>query len=177
MFPHVPLQAITLDLADTRSISLTVEHILNNTIYIPDSATTTDTLTSATTHTPPVTPSQSPEAQTQPLTSVGEEGGGHQMESGLRRRHRRDRDNATGTDNDEKFTDNQSGATPCDEIGDTVAEACDQVRGDEEDDPMTFSSLQRRKRELLINAKQWVVCVCVCIHVCYTFVSLQGLPQ
>ena len=34
MFPHVPLQAITLDLADTRSISLTVEHILNNNLLI-----------------------------------------------------------------------------------------------------------------------------------------------
>ena len=36
MFPHVPLQAITLDLADTHSVSLTVDRVLNNTIYIPD---------------------------------------------------------------------------------------------------------------------------------------------
>ena len=35
MFPHIPLHAITLDLADTHSVSLTVEHILNETIYIP----------------------------------------------------------------------------------------------------------------------------------------------
>lgn len=35
MFPHIPLQAITLNLADTHSVSLTVEHILNDTIYIP----------------------------------------------------------------------------------------------------------------------------------------------
>lgn len=35
MFPHIPLQAITLNLADTHSVSLTVEHILNETIYIP----------------------------------------------------------------------------------------------------------------------------------------------
>lgn len=36
MFPHVPLQAITLDLADTHSVSLTVDRILNNSIYIPE---------------------------------------------------------------------------------------------------------------------------------------------
>lgn len=36
MFPHIPLQAITLDLADTHSVSLTVDRVLNNTIYIPD---------------------------------------------------------------------------------------------------------------------------------------------
>ncbi len=35
MFSHVPLQAITLDLADTHSVSLTVDRILNNGIYIP----------------------------------------------------------------------------------------------------------------------------------------------
>lgn len=35
MFPNVPLQAITLDLADTHSVSLTVDHILNESIYIP----------------------------------------------------------------------------------------------------------------------------------------------
>ena len=35
MFPHVPLQAITLDLADTHSVSLTVDRILSNSIYIP----------------------------------------------------------------------------------------------------------------------------------------------
>lgn len=35
MFPHVPIQAITLDLADTHSISLTVDRILNDSIYIP----------------------------------------------------------------------------------------------------------------------------------------------
>ena len=35
MFPHIPLQAITLNLADTHSVSLTVEHILNETIYVP----------------------------------------------------------------------------------------------------------------------------------------------
>lgn len=36
MFPNIPLQAITLDLADTHSVSLTVDRVLNNTIYIPD---------------------------------------------------------------------------------------------------------------------------------------------
>ena len=36
MFPHIPLQAITLDLADTHSVSLTVDRALNNTIYIPE---------------------------------------------------------------------------------------------------------------------------------------------
>lgn len=36
MFPHIPLQAITLDLADTHSVSLTVDRVLNNTIYIPE---------------------------------------------------------------------------------------------------------------------------------------------
>ena len=35
MFPHVPIQAITLDLADTHSTSLTVDRILNDSIYIP----------------------------------------------------------------------------------------------------------------------------------------------
>ena len=35
MFPHVPLQAITLDLADTHSVSLTVDRILSNAVYIP----------------------------------------------------------------------------------------------------------------------------------------------
>ena len=35
MFPYVPLHAITLDLADTHSVSLTVDRILNNIIYIP----------------------------------------------------------------------------------------------------------------------------------------------
>lgn len=35
MFPHVPLQAITLDLVDTHSVSLTVDHILTHSIYIP----------------------------------------------------------------------------------------------------------------------------------------------
>jgi hypothetical protein len=35
MFPHVPIQAITLDLADTHSVSLTVDRILNDSIYIP----------------------------------------------------------------------------------------------------------------------------------------------
>lgn len=36
MFPHVPLQAITLDLADTHSVSLTVDRILSDSIYIPE---------------------------------------------------------------------------------------------------------------------------------------------
>ncbi len=35
MFPHVPLQAITLDLVDTHSVSLTVDRILSHSIYIP----------------------------------------------------------------------------------------------------------------------------------------------
>ncbi len=38
MFPHVPLQAITLDLADSHSVSLTVDRILSNSIYIPEGA-------------------------------------------------------------------------------------------------------------------------------------------
>ena len=36
MFPDVPLQAITLDLADTHSVSLTVERILTEAIFIPE---------------------------------------------------------------------------------------------------------------------------------------------
>ena len=36
MFPDIPLQAITLDLADTHSVSLTVDRVLNNTIFIPE---------------------------------------------------------------------------------------------------------------------------------------------
>jgi len=36
MFPHVPLQAITLDLVDTHSVSLTVDRILSQSIYIPE---------------------------------------------------------------------------------------------------------------------------------------------
>ena len=45
MFPHIPLQAITLDLADTHSVSLTVERILNSTIYIPGQEGTVATST------------------------------------------------------------------------------------------------------------------------------------
>lgn len=36
IFPDIPLQALTLDLADTRSVSLTAERIINGIIYIPD---------------------------------------------------------------------------------------------------------------------------------------------
>ena len=36
MFPNVPIQAITLDLADTHSVSLTVDRILSDSIYIPE---------------------------------------------------------------------------------------------------------------------------------------------
>ena len=35
MFAHIPLQAITLDLVDTHSVSLTVDHILTRSIFIP----------------------------------------------------------------------------------------------------------------------------------------------
>ena len=35
MFHNIPLQAITINLADTHSILLTVDRILNNSIYIP----------------------------------------------------------------------------------------------------------------------------------------------
>ena len=153
MFPHVPLQAITLDLADTRSISLTVEHILNNTIYIPDSSTG-DTSTSVTTHTttPSITPSPEAQAQLAPLTGMGWEEGAESRETGLRRRHRAERDSSTECDseeNSELITDNQSGISPCDDVV-----AATQEVGSGEDDPMTFSSLQRRKRELLVNAKR-----------------------
>ncbi len=66
MFPHIPLHAITLDLADTHSVSLTVERILNNTIYIPsqEGAPPPD---------PPPTPSQHVSTHLASLTTRQEE--------------------------------------------------------------------------------------------------------
>ncbi len=61
MFPHIPLEAITLDLADTHSISLTVERIISNVIYIPGPDRPTGELTPSQLHAPTdtqLTPSQ-----------------------------------------------------------------------------------------------------------------------
>lgn len=142
MFPHIPLQAITLDLADTRSISQTVEHILNNAIFIPetDNDNTSQPLipTTNTTHTS-ISSSQSHV----PLTDRGESG------SELRRRHGfRTAVMATDHKDVDLIRDNQSGSVSCDEEGHQVIEE------EEEEDPMTFSSLQRRKRELVNNARK-----------------------
>ena len=51
MFPHTPLEAITLDLADTHSVSLTVERIINNVIYIPEQDRPSGELTPSQPHT------------------------------------------------------------------------------------------------------------------------------
>lgn len=61
MFPNVPLQAITLDLADTHSVSLTVERIINDVIYIPDQRVEGNP-----SQAPPLTPSQVPPSQISP---------------------------------------------------------------------------------------------------------------
>ena len=172
MFPHVPLQAITLDLADTRSISQTVEHILNNAIYIPENDATAATpnipLTPATPT--PATPTTSLAGSREEAQSLqanvdeeereeggegereeggegeGEEGG---EQSGLRRRRQvseRDKSKDDSQRDSESISsvhvrDNQSRGLPHDE-------------GGNEEDVMSFSSLQRRKRELLANAKR-----------------------
>ena len=171
MFPHVPLQAITLDLADTRSISLTVEHILNNAIYIPETGTTgiSQPLNSPTAHmSTPVTSSQSPESQSPesqaPLTDVGGEttlGSRTDLEQSIvRRRHRRERTTHHESDvTSELIRDNQSGVSPPEEAL-VAAQPCHE--GDQEEDSMAFSSLQRRKRELLANAKRSVHVLYVC---------------
>ena len=82
MFPERPLQAITLDLADAHSISLTVDQPPNNTMYIPGQEQTPSQATPTTSQishhdqdtasqqssresSPPLTPSQ-----TSPLTSL-----------------------------------------------------------------------------------------------------------
>ncbi len=77
MFPHTPLEAITLDLADTHSVSLTVERIINNVIYIPEqdrpsgeltpSQPHTHTGTQCTLHTTPL-PTASPLSGSEPHT-------------------------------------------------------------------------------------------------------------
>ena len=168
MFPHVPLQAITLDLADTRSISLTVEHILNNAIYIPETGTTgvSQTLNSATAHmsssaTPsqaPETPapeSQAPESQAPP-TDVDTETTPDPGQSVVRRRHRREgtaHHESDGTS--ELIRDNRSGVPPPEEVGSAPVAPQSRHEGGGTD-IMAFSSLQRRKRELLANAKRSV---------------------
>ena len=153
MFPHVPLQAITLDLADTRSISQTVEHILNNAIYIPDNdgtapqaSLTPDTPTLPT----PDTPTTSPEARSSreephPLHGNIEEEteregerekeDNSKVQSVLRRRRQV---------SSESIRDNRGRGFPHDGGGNQEVE----------EDVMSFSSLQRRKRELLANAKR-----------------------
>ena len=170
MFPHVPLQAITLDLADTRSISLTVEHILNNTIYIPETGTASvsQTLNSGAAHMSTlVTPSQSsesqapesqapesqaPESQTL-LTDVGGESTPDPGQSVVRRRHRTTRHESDGTS--ELIRDNQSGVPLPEEV--RLAPVATQSHHEGGgDDVMAFSALQRRKRELLANAKRSV---------------------
>ena len=146
MFPHVPLQAITLDLADTRSISQTVEHILNNAIYIPENdetalriSLTPDTPTLPT----PATPTTSLEAlssweEPHPVVEEETEGEGEREEeddskvqSVLRRRR-------------QGIRDNRGRGFPHDGGGNQEVE----------EDVMSFSSLQRRKRELLANARR-----------------------
>ena len=145
MFPHVPLQAITLDLADTRSISQTVEHILNNAIYIPDNDGTA--LQASLT---PDTPTTSPEARSSreephPLHGNIEEEteregerekeDNSKVQSVLRRRRQV---------SSESIRDNRGRGFPHDGGGNQEVE----------EDVMSFSSLQRRKRELLANAKR-----------------------
>ena len=169
MFPHVPLQAITLDLADTRSISLTVEHILNNAIYIPETGATgvNQPLNSISAHTSTqVTVSQPPESQApaSPLTdvaerSLGEEAGASWTETGQSTVRRR-RGLSNGMTNSEDvdtqsslIRDNQSGALPGD-VAVVAQSRCKESAVGE--DAMSFSSLQRRKRELLAKAK-WSV--------------------
>ena len=171
MFPHVPLQAITLDLADTRSISLTVEHILNNAIYIQTGATgVNQPLNSISAHTSTqVTVSQPPESQApaSPLTdvaerSLGEEAGASWTETGQSTvRRRRDLSNGMTNSKDvdtqsSLIRDNQSGALPGDVavVAQSPQSRCKESAVGE--DAMSFSSLQRRKRELLAKAK-WSV--------------------
>ena len=144
MFPHIPLQAITLDLADTRSISQTVEHILNNAIYIPETDDTSRPLNSAAGgHTPTTTsPPGAPDSQA-PHTTPKEEGGSEVWRRrGYRAVTATDRENADS--DSEIIRDDQSGASP------------PGVVEEEEEDPMAFSSLQRRKRELLAKARRLV---------------------
>ena len=160
MFPHVPLQAITLDLADTRSISQTVEHILNNTIYIPESdgpvpnppptphTPTTATPTSAepTSATPTLSLDlPASEEEPHPLHVNEEE---NEEQSVLRRRRQvsgRD-DNQPVSGSSVSSRDNQTRGLPHNEGGNE----------EPEEDVMSFASLQRRKRELLANARRWV---------------------
>ena len=157
MFPHVPLQAITLDLADTRSISITVEHILNNAIYIPGTSETPPLTSTTPTISTPGTPSQSLESQTPhpPLPNTSDDtlhmesttavlSGPEQ--SVLRRRHV-DMEEGTETQsssNLEQVRHRQSVSSLSQENTACV------------EDAMSFPSLQRRKRELLASAKQSV---------------------
>ena len=67
MFPHIPLEAITLDLADTHSMSLTVERIINDVIYIPGQDEGTGDTPS--TPSPPSQPHTGTDAQHLPLTA------------------------------------------------------------------------------------------------------------
>ena len=138
MFPHIPMQAITLDLADTRSISLTVEHILNNAIYIPDGDPGNAVPGSSATPTPTLSP-EAPDSQEVPHPpNFDDNERAGQTLSVIRRRR--------GCEREERLTaepvvirDNRPGSAPRDE---------------EEEEVMSFASLQRRKRELLANAKR-----------------------
>ena len=184
MFPHVSLQAITLDLADTRSISLTVEHILNNAIYIPvpGTAGAEQPLNSLPIHTPaPSTPdSQAPSPP--PLTASlqssaggeatpdtvadreGERDGAAGSESVVRRRRgppeshsvrHNETDDTQSSSGVGVIRNNQSGAPPRDE-GSTNSGSRHARGSVREEVSMSFSSLQRRKRELLASAKRCV---------------------
>ena len=149
MFPHIPLQAITLDLADTRSISQTVEHILNNAIYIPEGDSPSPHTPTSTQGTPipPLAP-EAPDSQEVPRPQhPGEEQEG-ENQSELRRRHvtKSHDESHELSQAPEEIRGNQSGASPSDEGG-----------GEErEKEMMSFASLQRRKRELLTNARRLV---------------------
>ena len=203
MFPHVSLQAITLDLADTRSISLTVEHILNNAIYIPvpGTAGAEQPLNSLLIHTPaPSTPdSQAPSPP--PLTASpqssaggeatpdtvadreGERDGAAGSESVVRRRRgppeshsvrHNETDDTQSSAGVGAIINNQSGAPPRDE-GSTNSGSRHARGSVREEDSMSFSSLQRRKRELLASAKR---CVYAYSHNTITCIpaSLLWLP-
>ena len=219
MFPDVPMQAITLDLAETRSISLTVEHILNNAIYIPDTTRRNSDLASTLTtptHSPQVTfphhplgtylsqgtPSQAQEPAThvpdsqEPLASgeMGPESSGSSSSetasqtgpelcpdtSELRQRKKSGVDwqsggNTSRTVNgledsvsvtDETLTqrtarrddDSQSRASPSGK-GSSSSSSSQQTGNCTCEDYMSFSSLQRRKRELLSNARRYALCI------------------
>ena len=208
MFPHVSLQAITLDLADTRSISLTVEHILNNAIYIPAPGTVgaEQPLNSLPIHTPapstpdsqalsppPLTasPQSSAAGEATPDTVADREGerdsadreGERDVAAGSgsvvrRRRGPPESHSVRSNETDDTqssagvgaIRNNQSGAPPRDE-GSTNATAAGSrhARGSvREEHSMSFSSLQRRKRELLASAKR-------CVYA-YSYNTIMCIP-